>query len=332
MSEQTGRTGEPATGGRGPVATGSPSQATVPAVDVEIPGDAPESPREPEPSGRRASLWGDAWRQLRRNPIFIVAAAIILLFAVMAAFPGLFTSGSPLSADLARTVERPSAQHWFGFDIQGRDYYTRVIYGARVSMTIGILVVGGAAVIALIFGSIAGYVGGVTDSVLSRVADIWFALPTILAAIAFLSVIGERGLAQVSIILTLFAWPTMMRIARSAVLAEREREYVEAARALGASPLRIMARHILPNALAPVIVYGTILVGVVITVEATLSFLGVGLQLPNISWGLMINTAQSRVTTAPHLLLFPGGFLSLTVFGFILMGDALRDALDPKLR
>jgi ABC-type dipeptide/oligopeptide/nickel transport system permease subunit len=163
-------------------------------------------------------------------------------------------------------------------------------------------------------------------------ADIWFALPTTLAGIVFLNVMGKRGLLQVSFVLIFLGWPTLMRLMRSSVLAGRESDYVLAARALGASNLRILRVHILPNGIAPVIVYGTISVGIIISAEAALSFLGVGLQLPAISWGLMISAAQNRILQSPHLLLFPALFLSTLVLCFIIIGDALRDALDPRLR
>jgi ABC-type dipeptide/oligopeptide/nickel transport system permease subunit len=167
---------------------------------------------------------------------------------------------------------------------------------------------------------------------IGRAADIWFALPTTLAGIVFLSVLGQRGLFQVAFVLIFLAWPTLMRLMRSAVLAGKEADYVQAAKALGAGDLRIMRVHILPNGIAPVIVYATISVGIIVSAEAALSFLGVGLQLPAISWGLMIADSQGRLLSSPHLLLFPGLFLSVFVLCFIILGDQLRDALDPRLR
>jgi oligopeptide transport system permease protein len=282
----------------------------------------------------QASLWGDAWRQLRKNPLFLIAATLLLVFIVIAIAPGLFTGIDPAGAncDLGNSVGRPSQGHWFGYDIQGCDYYTRVLYGTRVSLTIGLLVVGLDVVIAIVLGSIAGFFGRFWDGTLSRIADIWFALPTTLAAIVFLSVVGERGLLQVSAVLIFLGWPTLMRLMRSSVLSGKEADYVQAARALGASNWRILRVHILPNGIAPVIVYATITVGIIIAVEAALSFLGVGLQLPAISWGLMISSAQARILASPHLLLFPALFLSVLVLCFIIIGDALRDALDPRLR
>ena len=289
---------------------------------------------EAEPAvGREGSLYADAWRHLRRRPMFIIAAALILLLALMAIWPGLFTNADPLACNLADSLLTPSAEHWFGTDLQGCDYYARTLYGARVSITIGVLVTAVSTLIAVALGSIAGFYGGFVDTVIARITDIWFAIPTILGGIVILrSVFSTRGLFQVSVVLIVLGWPTMLRLARSAVLSVKETDYIDAARALGASNLRIIRRHVLPNSIAPVIVYATITVGVIIAAEAALSFLGVGLQLPAISWGLMISVAQNRILQAPHLLLFPAMFLSATVFSFILMGDALRDALDPRLR
>ena len=285
-----------------------------------------------EVTPRQAGLWSDAWRQLRRNPIFLASAVVITVFAVMAVAPGLFTRTDPRACDLSRSLVRPSARHWFGYDLQGCDYYAQVIYGARVSMTVGLFTVAGTAVVAVALGGLSGFYGGVVDALVARLTDIWFALPTVLGAIVILSVLGQKGLPQLTLVLVLFGWPTMTRLMRSQVLSVREMEYVAAARALGARDGRLLLRHVLPNAIGPVIVYATIKVGIIIVAEATLSYLGLGIQLPAISWGLMISAAQSRLLSAPHLLLFPGLFLSLTVLAFVLMGDALRDAFDPRLR
>lgn len=310
---------------RGP---GGPADAGLPQIPL-----APEE-IDVETIGRPASLWADAWVLLRKRPMFIISALLILLLILMAVWPGLFTRVDPRDCNLVDSLLRPSREHWFGTDLQGCDYYARTIHGARVSISIGVLVTVFSTLIALVFGSIAGYYGGFTDTVIARLTDIWFAIPTILGGIVILRSIfsGNRGLFQVSIVLIVLGWPTMLRLVRSSVLSVRETEYIDAARALGAGDFRIIRRHVLPNSLAPVIVYATITVGVIIAAEAALSFLGVGLQLPAISWGLMISVAQGRILTAPHLLLFPGLFLSVTVFSFILMGDALRDALDPRLR
>lgn len=302
--------------------------------------------------GAEAGLWRDAWRVLRHNPVFIISGSIIVVLIVMAVVPQLFTWFYPGTHDvndcsLSRSANTgnggPSADAWFGYDIQGCDYYLRTIHGARTSITIGTLVTVGAFVVALVFGSIAGFFGKFTDTMISRITDVWFAIPTLLFAIVLLSVVdempswipfldGTRGIPEVSFVLIIAGWPGMLRLMRSSVIANRELDYVSASRALGASNFRIIRKHVVPNSLAPVIVYATIFVGVIISAEAALSFLGIGLQLPAISWGLMINVATERITHIPHLLIFPGLFLSITVLSFILMGDALRDALDPKLR
>lgn len=307
-----------------------PDLPNLDEVDLE-PHDGPE-----------AGLWSDAWAVLRRNPLFIISASLIVLFIVMALFPRLFTWFYPgeqnveaCSLSLSSNVPgqgRPSAEAWFGYDIQGCDYYLRVINGAGISIKVGMFVTVGAVILALTFGSIAGYYGKTIDAIIARITDVWFAIPTILGAIVLLSVMGERGLFQVSMVLIVLGWPSMLRLMRSSVLSTKEMDYVLASRALGARDRRLIIKHIIPNSIAPVIVYATIYVGVIISAEAALSFLGVGVQLPAISWGLMINTASARIINAPHLLFFPGLFLSITVFSFILMGDALRDALDPKLR
>jgi oligopeptide transport system permease protein len=326
---------------------GRESPALVPDTEEEGSGYGP-GPSAPAPteaavassaaaggdtSFHQASLWGDAWRQLRKNPFFIIPALLLLVFTVIAIAPQLFTDQDPvLSCNLSNTVGRPTSGHPFGFDVQGCDYFSKVLYGTRVSLIIGIVSVGFASLIAITLGCLAGYYGGKVDGFLARITDIWFAIPTTLGGIVILTVLGSRGLIQVAFVLIILSWPTMMRLMRSSVLSVKEMDYVQAARAMGAGDLRILRKHIIPNGIAPVIVYGTITVGILIAAEATLSFLGVGLQLPTISWGLMIAGAQNRVLQSPHLLFFPAIFLSVLVFTFILLGDALRDALDPRLR
>jgi oligopeptide transport system permease protein len=279
-----------------------------------------------------ASLWSDAWKSLRRNPLFLIGAFLLLVFLVMAAFPQLFTNADPRDCDLSRSAQGPSAQAWFGYDVQGCDYYSNVVYGAKVSVSIGILAMLGTLVIGVVIGALAGYYGGWLDSVLARITDIFYGLPLILGAFILLAVLPDRGVREVALALIVFGWMTAMRLVRSTVVSVKEADYVQAARALGASTWRILARHIMPNAIAPVLVYSTIYIGTLIAAEATLTFLGIGLQLPEISWGLQINSAQNRLREAPHLIFFPSAFLSLTVLSFILIGDALRDALDPKQR
>ena len=279
-----------------------------------------------------SSLWGDAWGELRRSPLFVISALMLLTLVVMAIAPGLFTNVDPRACNLSNSLQTPSSEHWFGTDIQGCDYYARVIYGARISITVGVLVTIGSVAIAIALGLTAGFYGGWLAAVISRLVDVVFALPFLLGAIVFLNVIENRGVLQISLVLIVFSWTTMTRIMRSSVIAAKSNEYVSAARALGAGDLRIMRQHILPNSLAPVVVYATVFIGLIIAAEATLTFLGVGVQLPSISWGLQLSAAQTRILTHPHLVFFPAIFVGLTVFAFVMMGDALRDALDPKLR
>ena len=311
------------------------SESTVSTVPSD-PGAGRTDP-VPETAAdlRQASLWSDAWRQLRKSKLFVVAAAALLLLAVMAAFPSLFSSISPTEAgncQLADSKVGPSADAFFGYDIQGCDHYANVIYGARVSMIIGLVVVGGATLIGVVLGAVAGFFGGWFDVLMARVTDIFFGLPLLLGAIIILNVFSSRGLAQVCIALIVLGWPTTLRLFRASVISVKDTDYVAAARALGAGNGRIILKHIVPNAIAPVLVYSTIAVGGIIAAEATLSFLGIGLQQPAVSWGLQIGGGQRLIRTAPHIILFPSLFLSVTVLSFILLGDALRDALDPKLR
>ncbi len=292
-------------------------------------------------NARQNSLWSDAWGALKRNPLFWIGAAFGAVFLLMALFPQLFARGAdPRACRLANSNQPPSAEHWFGFDQQGCDYLANVVYGARNSLIIGALAVLFVLVLGVVVGAIAGFYGRLTDGVLSRITDIFYALPLILGALVLLRVgpstglpvISDRGAGAVAIALALFGWMTAMRLVRSQVIAVKSSDYVAAARAMGASNQRILVRHILPNAVAPVLVYATITIGVMIAAEATLTYLGVGLQRPAISWGLQINTGQSLLRTAPHLVLFPSLILTVTVMAFVMMGDALRDALDPRQR
>jgi ABC-type dipeptide/oligopeptide/nickel transport system permease subunit len=283
---------------------------------------------------RQNSLWSDAWGELRRNPLFWIGGVLGLGFLLMALFPQLFARGAdPRACDLANSNQKPSAEHWFGFDQQGCDYLANVVHGARNSLIIGLLAVLVILVLGVVVGAVSGFYGRWVDSLLSRITDIFYALPLILGALVVLrSGVAGRGVVAVAIALAAFGWMTAMRLVRSQVIAVKSSDYVAAARAMGASNGRILVRHILPNAVAPVLVYTTITIGVLIAAEATLTFLGVGLQRPAISWGLQIENGQSLLRTAPHLVFFPSLVLTLTVMAFVMMGDALRDALDPRQR
>ncbi|HEV2779160.1 MAG TPA: ABC transporter permease [Actinophytocola sp.] len=289
--------------------------------------------------GKPRSLASDAWHDLRRRPLFLISSALILLILVMAAFPGLFTSVDPTHAELSRSREGPSSQAWFGYDNQGADIYARVIYGARASVVVGVLATLLTVLLGGTLGIVAGYAGGWVDGLLSRIADIFFGLPFVLGAIVILTTFRASGstnvvkiVALVVLSMSVLSWPVAMRIMRSAAISAKQQDYVRAARALGASARRVIVRHLLPNTLAPVLVYATIALGAFIGVEATLSFLGIGLRPPVVSWGVMIADSRDYIRIAPHLLLFPAGFLTATVLAFVMLGDAVREALDPKLR
>jgi oligopeptide transport system permease protein len=279
-----------------------------------------------------AGFWRDTWRSLRRRPKFVVAAALILFFLVVAMFPALFTSADPGYADPYQSLLAPSAAHWFGTDLQGHDIYARTVYGARASITVGVgatlvvFVVGGA------LGALAGFYGGWIDAVVSRVADVFFGIPLLLAAIVLMQVMHHRTVWTVVAILALFGWPQLARIARGAVLAVRDNEYVVAAQALGLSRFGILIRHVVPNALGPVIAVAAISLGLFIVTEATLSYLGVGLPPSVVSWGGDINVAQTRLRAGSPILFYPAGALALAVLAFLMMGDVLRDALDSTSR
>ncbi|HTW06385.1 MAG TPA: ABC transporter permease [Acidimicrobiales bacterium] len=287
-------------------------------------------------AGRASSFLGDAWSELVHNPLFLVSAGIVTLVLAIVAFPGLFAGlfghGNPHDCNLADSALGPRAGHPFGFDVQGCDLYANVVYGARDTVSIGLLVTASSLLVAIVLGSAMGYLGGLVDTLLGRTADVFFGFPFVLGALIILIDLPERNVLTVSLVLVIFGWPTMTRLMRSTVLSERNKDYVLAARALGASNFRILRKHILPNALAPVVIYATLTTGGIMVAEATLTFLGVGLQAPAISWGLELAAAQNDLQQYPHLLVFPGLFLSITVLSFVTLGDTLRDALDPRLR
>lgn len=286
------------------------------------------------PTDKPRSLAGDAWRDLRRNPIFLVSCGFLLVVLSMAVAPGLWTDiDVSETCQLKYARQSPSPGHPFGFDAQGCDLYSYVVHGARPSIMVGLIVTVLSALIAIVVGSLAGFYGGWLDALLQRVTDVFFGMPFVLAALLVLTRLDRHDVLSVSLVFVVFAgWPTMSRVMRGNVLGLKNADYVQAARALGASNLRLMLRHILPNAIMPLLVLSTLMVGSVIGAEAALTFLGVGLQYPTVSWGIALNKAQQYFLEAPHLLVFPSLFLVVTVLSFILIGDAVRDAFDPKLR
>ncbi|GJO44681.1 Oligopeptide transport system permease protein OppC [Mycobacterium marinum] len=277
-------------------------------------------------------FWFDILGGLRRRPKFVIAAVLIVFILVVAAFPSLFTGIDPSYADPSQSMLSPSTAHWFGTDLQGHDIYARTVYGARASVVVGLGATAAAFIAGVTLGALAGYYGGWLDAVVSRITDIFFGLPLLLAAIVLMQVMHHRTVWTVIAILALFGWPQIARIARSAVLEVRGSDFVLAAKALGMSRFQILLRHALPNAIGPVIAVATVALGIFIVTEATLSYLGVGLPPTVVSWGGDINVAQMRLRAGSPILFYPAGALAVTVLAFMMMGDALRDALDPASR
>lgn len=298
-------------------------QLSTPTDAIQAPGG------KSQPEGR--SLWADAFLRLRRNPV-AVASVVFLLAMFGAALFAPWLAPYPYDfQDYTHVRSYPVASHWFGTDDLGRDIFSRMLYGARVSMTIGFLVVGIEVLVGGGLGLLAGYYGGRVDMIIMRLTDIMFAFPDLLLAILILGIFGPN-FYNVLFALSLTGWPTMARIARGQVLAIKEQEFVQASHAVGCTDKRVMLRHILPNILSPIIVTATIGIGGVILSEATLSYLGIGIRPPQPSWGVLINELTPYIRTLPLLLVFPSSALALTVLAFNFLGDALRDALDPRLK
>lgn len=289
-------------------------------------------------TGPGRTLRADAIRRLKKNKLALAGLTwiiIVILIAVTADLWAPYWLGDPIDIDSTTVAERyllsPSVDHPFGTDSLGRDIASRVVYGARVSLIVGIVAVLIMVVIGLILGALAAYYGGIWDSIIMRTADVFFAFPYILFAIALIAVLG-KGFQNVFFAIGILGWPSIARVFRSSILSVKENEYVDAARAMGASTRRILSRHIMPNSVAPIIVYATMSVGGAILTEAALSFLGMGVQPPSPSWGLMLSDARSYMFTAPWLMIYPGIAILTTVLAFVLLGDGLRDALDVKLK
>ena len=281
------------------------------------------------------SMWAQAWRSLRKQPLFIVSAILIVLVIVVAAFPQLFSQVDPTACTLDDSSAPARAGHPLGFTMQGCDVYSRIIYGARASLLVGLFTTIFVVVFGGVVGALAGYYGGWLDAILARLGDIFFALPLILGAIIVMQLPAfrdNRSVWTVIITLAAFGWPQMARITRGAVIEARGADFVKASRSLGLSKFRALVNHVIPNSLSPVIVIATISLGTYIVAEATLSFLGIGLPHDVMSWGNDISNAQTQLRNNPSTLMWPALALSITVLSFIMLGDAVRDALDPKAR
>jgi len=269
-------------------------------------------------------------RQIQRQPLAVLGLILIFIFLVCAVFAPWLAPHDPAQLDLSARLMSPTTAHLFGTDELGRDIFSRIVFGSRISMSVALSVVGLSLVIGLLAGSVAGFYGGWADTVVNiYITNAFLALPGILLAIAFVAFMGP-GLGNVILGLAISGWVGYARLVRGQVMAVREREFVEAARALGASDLRIILRHILPNVLQPLIVQAAIGMAGAVLAEATLSFLGLGVPPPAASWGSMLNDARSHLFDSPHLVFFPAIAVMLCVLSFNFIGDALRDHLDPR--
>ncbi len=276
-----------------------------------------------------SSLWQDAWIKLRNNHMAMIGLVILSSFCLIALLTPWIAPYGYEEQDLLLGASAPSSEHWLGTDIFGRDMLTRIMYGGRVSLTVGIIATAVALVIGVLWGTIAGFIGGRTDAVMMRIVDILYALPFMIFIVMLMVVFG-RNIFLLFFAIGAVEWLTMARIVRGQVMSLRKQEFVEAAYSLGLTRWAIIRRHIIPNTLGPVIVYTTLTIPSVMLLEAFLSFLGLGIQPPQSSWGLLINYGVETMEEYPWLLIYPGLALSITLFALNFLGDGLRDALDPR--
>jgi glutathione transport system permease protein len=303
-------------------------QVTRGAEEVQKPAPAP--PLE-EAESKSRGLWGDAWARLRKNYFAMAGAAILLAIIIAAVAAPVLAPGDPIAQDYDHLMEGPSLAHPFGTDNFGRDILSRVIYGAQISLRLGLLgTIVGVAVGALI-GMIAGFYGGWVDSLSMRLLDIQLAFPGLLLAIVIITVLGV-GELNVIIAIGVFSIPVFARVLRGSIISLREQDFIQAARAVGVSDSRLMTVHLLPNALAPVVVLTTLRLGTAILTAASLGFLGLGVRPPSPEWGTMLSEGRTYMQLAPHIAIFPGLAILITVIALNLLGDGLRDALDPKMK
>lgn len=277
------------------------------------------------------SRLAETWRRFRQHKPALVGLSLIMLFVVVAATAPLLSHQDPVGQDLSRALLPPSTQHWLGTDQLGRDILTRLLYGGRLSLTMGALAVVLGMLVGVPLGATSGYYGGMVDMVIQRITDILLSFPSFLLALSLVAVLGV-GLQNTIIAVGIGTIPIFIRLVRGVVLSLREQTYVEAARSLGQRDFTILSKHIVPNALAPVIVQATLSMGSTILVAAGLGFLGLGVQAPTPEWGSMLGEGKQFIFSAMNLATFPGVAIFLTVLAFNLAGDGLRDALDPRLR
>jgi oligopeptide transport system permease protein len=275
------------------------------------------------------SLWQDAWHRLRQNKMALIGAIFVLLLAIASFFAPLIAPHSYEQTNLAIGATPPSLAHWFGTDVLGRDLFSRTLYGGRISLSVGLVATAVSVIIGVLYGSISGYVGGRLDVVMMRIVDILYSLPFVIFVILLMVIFG-RNIYLLFAAIGAVEWLDMARIVRGQVMSLKRQEFVEAAVALGLRKRRIILRHMIPNVLGIVVIYGTLIVPSVMLLEAFLSFLGFGVQPPMSSWGTLINDGAKSMEEYPWLLIFPSLFFSLTLFSLNFLGDGLRDALDVR--
>jgi len=289
----------------------------------------PEASHLLEAAEQGTSLWQDAWLRLRKNRMAVFGFVVVTLISLASIFGPFLVKYSYEENNLDRVTEPPSTEHWLGTDKLGRDQFSRVLYGGRISLMVGLCATAVSLTIGVLYGTIAGYVGGKLDAVMMRMVDILYALPFTIFVILLMVFFG-RNIILLFLAIGAVEWLTMARIVRSQVQALRKQEFIEACVSLGLSRRRIILRHMIPNVLGPIVVYTTLTIPAVMLLEAFLSFLGLGVQPPMSSWGLLIKEGAEMMEEAPWLLIYPGLLFSLTLFSLNFLGDGLRDALDPK--
>ena len=284
-------------------------------------------------SNKKRSQWLEVWRRLKRNKMAVVGLVILIILVLLAVFANVIANydNVVIKQNLSQRLQAPSAAHWLGTDEFGRDIFARLVHGTRVSLQVGIIAVGISIVIGGILGAIAGYYGGKLDNIIMRIMDIFLAVPSILLAIAIVSALGP-SILNLMLAISISSVPSYARIVRASVLSIRDQEFIEAAKAIGASNTRIIFRHIIPNSLAPVIVQATLGVASAILSTAGLSFIGLGIQPPAPEWGSMLSGGRQYLRYAWWVTTFPGVAIMITILSLNLLGDGLRDALDPRLK
>ncbi|WP_404356159.1 ABC transporter permease subunit [Cytobacillus firmus] len=290
-----------------------------------------ETAKAPVPISKRKTKGADLAKALIKNKMSLVGGSIVLIYIILAVLAPLISPYDPYEIDLVNKLQSPSADHIMGTDDKGRDIFSRILYGSQLSLAVGFVSVFIGALFGIVLGIISGYYGGWVDTIIMRFIDVLLAFPGLLLALAIVSALGP-SLINVMIAVGVFSIPTFARIVRGSTLSVKKMEYIDAIRVLGASDLKIIFVHILPNILSPIIVQGTLRLATSILSVAGLSFLGMGAQPPTPEWGAMLSDGRDFLFTAPHIALFPGIAIALIVLGFNLFGDGLRDALDPRMK